>query len=109
MPDSSVNQSQFYQAMDTLREQLQENHRRQREHTDGRFNTLESMLKEHEKEDRAVEKRVTDIEAQRRNEKEHLESIARTRGLWAGIAATAGANVLIGAVKAWFGLPPSHQ
>lgn len=104
---NSVNQEQFYEAMGTLRDQIEAKHRSQREHIDVRCNAIEAVLKHHEAEDRAVEKRVTAIETDRSHEQKVAAKIGARRGAWAGAAVAAGLGLVVEYVKYAFGVPRS--
>ncbi len=98
----AVTQGQFYDAMRSLDEKLQANHRSQREHMDETAENILTVFRVHERDDRVVADRVLVIEEQRKVEKE-------TATRRSAIAGSVAAGVLLGlieALKKTFGTHP---
>lgn len=94
-----VTQSQFFEAVQQLRDLIDAKHSNQRIYIAERFDALDRNMDIHAAEDRLVEKRVTRIETEREIEGKQ----AMRRGVWAGILASVGLNGLVQAVKMMLG------
>lgn len=63
-----ISQRQFYEAMQVIRDQIDERHRSMRASMEDRFDKVLAKMDIHEAKDIAVEKRVSIIETERKSE-----------------------------------------
>lgn len=97
MTDTDALTSLIIKQMDSLSDQMRDQHTRLREDMDRSFTKLGDTFEKHEAEDRKVADRVLTIETERKAEASH----AIKRGTWAGVLAAAGLSGVIEAIKAW--------
>ncbi len=90
-----VSQAQFYDAMRALSAEIQDSHRRQREHLDAQSLHILRVFEEHKVDDLALGNRVLTIEIERAGEQKQLTK----RGAWAGMIAAVGLTALIEGIK----------
>lgn len=93
---SEVTQAQFFDAVQTLRDQIDDRHKSLRASMEHSFDTLTQKLDAHIKDDNAVAGRVLVMETERKGE----AAAATKRGTIAGIVAAAGLSGLLEIAKA---------